>query len=80
MRVFPNDATPTWDVWHVRRCCVPRDVLWVDSDSAKWCQLDADGEPIVHQATRLHIFPARRLVLIDPVRDVDVIMARAARR
>lgn len=86
MRVFPSDATPTWDVWHVRRCCTPTDVLWVDSETAKWAQLQPANEPrwpdevVVHQAARIHIFPDRRLVLIDPVRTVDTVVARAAGR
>jgi hypothetical protein len=83
MRVYPSDATPTWDVWHVRRCCVPTDVIWMDSESAKWAQFQwspQGPEIVVHQAARIHLFPDRRLALIDPVRSVDAVIARVSRR
>lgn len=83
MRIFPSDSATGWDIWHVRRCCEPTDVLWVDNETAQWAQLQFGPltmDVVVHQARRILIFPLTRLVLIDAVRESDAVIARASRR
>lgn len=73
-----NGKYDGWTVYHVRRCVVLRGVVWVNDDARQWFQYEmplrlVDGEPYgaIHDAERIVIDPARRLVLIDPVEDED---------
>jgi hypothetical protein len=65
---------PFYFVWHAAWCESPRYVVWVDDETAQWCQhlqplQVSSGEiaKVIHQARRIDIFTERRLVIIDSV-------------
>ena len=78
MRLDARRGDNDWTVSHATRCEVLQGVVWVDDCTMQWFQyempLRAVGDEVVgelHDAERIVIDAARRLVVIDPVADED---------
>lgn len=63
-----------WLVWHVERCEILRRVVWVDDETMAYFQLRfplqlVSGELAgdVHRARLIVIYPAAKLVMINPI-------------
>lgn len=87
MRVDAHRGDLGWSVWHVGRCDLLKDVVWVDDEMNAYWRLEQPlrvvGDEVagyLERARRIVILRDRRLVLIDPVEDVgngDVIQEPA---
>jgi hypothetical protein len=68
---------PEWgdcQVWHVEECRLLDDVIWVDDETAKYCQfalVNNEVEVWITQARRIVMLDSRLLVLINPLDDVS---------
>jgi|JI10StandDraft_1071094.scaffolds.fasta_scaffold3074644_2 hypothetical protein len=80
MRIDARAGDTGWCVFHVPQAGVLKYVIWVDDETAMWCEfahplrLDratGSAATITHQAKAIRIIPADRLVLIDPVDDSE---------
>lgn len=62
-----------WCVYHAEKCCVLRKVMWVDDETAQWCEglavVNGTLMTRVKQAKKIAIIVERRLVVINPVDD-----------
>ena len=69
MRLDADKGDRDYTVFHVPTCRVLKYVVWVDDESARWCEIVVKGwaARAEFQAKRIHILLAQRLVLIDPV-------------
>lgn len=76
MRLDARKGDIHWSIYHAEECRLLRYVLWIDSDTAQWCDVVqpmklVDGELVTHthQARKIAIYEDRRLVIINPIAD-----------
>ena len=78
MRLDAQKGDRRWQVYHAEECALLKHVLWIDTDSAQWAEAVepyrvVDGELLlsVHQARKIDILADQRLVVINPIEDVE---------
>lgn len=73
-------AVSGWWVYDAEACVVLRDVVWVDDEDNQYAVLANDLRPLpgdtywptrIHRARKIAIYPARKLVIINPIEDAD---------
>lgn len=75
MRIVGPEPHP-WTVYHAERCAVLYDVVWVDTETKQWAEIEkplrvVNNEFITqtHQAKRIDIYPESALIIINQLED-----------
>jgi hypothetical protein len=77
---------PEWaecQIWHVEECRLLDNVIWVDDETAKYCQFAIVNnilEEWTTQARKIVMLDSRTLVLINPLDDVSLYGTRIERK
>lgn len=76
MRLDANKGNcRNWVVYHAEECRVLHQVIWVDDETAQWCEAFGvtNGELMtrINQATKIAIMVERRTVIINPIEEAD---------
>jgi hypothetical protein len=78
MRLDARKGDVDWSVFDCERCEALRLVLWVDDESNRYCQavipMHVAGDEVAtieHQTRKILICPAVRMVLINPLENVE---------
>jgi hypothetical protein len=89
MRLDAREGDTDWKVYHAERCEMLREVVWVDDEIRQWAEValpvqvdPATGDSVLlraFEAKKIEIIPLMRLVVINPIEDVNDASADEAR-
>ena len=77
MRLDARNGDNDWEVHHAEYCCMLNYVTWVDDVTCQYAQIVGidilAGCFLFHitQAKKIAIYPAKKLIVINPVEDSD---------
>ena len=76
MRLDARKGDVGWPCYDAKRCCMVDHVVWIDDQTATWCELVKRADPpfideIVRQEERITIYPSRRLVIFNGIKGAD---------